>query len=145
YDARARAWRRLAAPPGPASYLGRHTAVWTGNEMLVWGFGFAAFDPAKGLWRRLPAAPTDGGAGLVVWTGRELIGWGGGCCGDAFGDGLAYSPATNRWRKLPRAPLAPSQHPLGAWTGRELIVLVGGTDPDGTPWPARLARAAAYD
>src|SRR5919199_1606663 len=94
-------------------------------------------------WRQLPAAPTTGA--LVVWTGREMVGWGGGCCGDAFSAGSAYNPATNRWRKLPRSPLAGSQHPLGAWTGRELIVLVDRTDPDGKPWPARLPRAAADD
>jgi Kelch motif/Galactose oxidase, central domain len=81
----------------------------------------------------------------VVWTGRELIGWGGGCCGDAFSDGVAYNPASNRWRALPRSPLAGSQHPVGAWTGRELVIFVGGLDPDGKRWPARLARAAAYN
>jgi N-acetylneuraminic acid mutarotase len=82
---------------------------------------------------------------LVVWSGRELIGWGGGCCGDAFSDGAAYSPATNSWRRLATSPLAGSQHPIGAWTGRKLLVFVGRTNPDGKPWPARLARAAAYN
>ena len=47
---------------------------------------------------------------------------------------------------LPRSPLAGSQHPVGAWTGRELVVLVDGTNPaTGKPFPAALARAAAYD
>ena len=31
------------------------------------------------------------------------------------------------------------------WTGRELVIFVGNLDPNGKPWPARLARAAAYD
>src|SRR5437660_8387837 len=112
--------------------------------MVVWSaFDQEAFDPATNRWRPLPAAPTTGA--LVVWTGRELIGWGGGCCGDAFDAGSAYNPSTNKWRKLSRPPLAGSQHPLGAWTGRELIILVGGLNPDGHAWPARLARAAAYN
>jgi hypothetical protein len=34
---------------------------------------------------------------------------------------------------------------VGAWTGRELILLVSGFNPDGKPYPARLARAAAYN
>src|SRR5204862_389751 len=40
---------------------------------------------------------------------------------------------------------APSQRPVGAWTGRELLLLVSSFGPDGKPWPASLARAAAYD
>jgi N-acetylneuraminic acid mutarotase len=117
--------------------------------MLVLGQGTrASFNPLTNRWRRLPGSPllsVHEGHGLVVWTGRELIGWGGGCCDDAFSDGVAYNPATNRWRALAPTPLAGSQHPIGAWTGKELIVLVGGLNPDGKPWPARLARAAAYN
>jgi hypothetical protein len=142
YNPATHSWRRLADPPGPRESLGSNPATWTGKEMLVWPS--KAFNPRTNLWRRLPAAPTDAG-GLVVWSGRELIGWGGGCCGDAFSDGAAYRPATNSWRKLARSPLAGSQHPVGAWTGRELMIFVGGLDPDGKPWPARLARAAAYN
>jgi N-acetylneuraminic acid mutarotase len=142
YDPAARAWRRLPKPPGAVDREGSHAAVWTGSRVLVTSpFATLVFNPASGRWRRLGR----GHGGLVVWTGRELIGWGGGCCGDAFSDGAAYDPATNRWRTLPRSPLAGSARPIGAWTGKELIVLVGNLDPDGKPWPARLARAAAYD
>jgi N-acetylneuraminic acid mutarotase len=148
YDPATRRWRRLTPPKGPnGSFEGRYSAVWTGEEVLVWGpFDYEAYDPAAKRWRRLPRRPGIGAAGgLVVWTGREMIGWGGGCCGDAFSDGVAYSPAMNRWRRLATSPLAGSQAPVGAWTGRELVVVVGNLDPDGKPWPARLARAAAYD
>ncbi|TMK57225.1 MAG: hypothetical protein E6G60_17190, partial [Actinobacteria bacterium] len=142
YNPASRTWRKLPPPPAPTEYLSRNPAFWTGKEMLVWPN--KAFNPVTNQWRRLPRAPVAG-TGLVVWTGRELIGWGGGCCGDAFSDGAAYNPTTNSWRKLSRSPLAPSQGPLGAWTGRELIILVGDTNPDGKPWPAQLARAAAYN
>jgi N-acetylneuraminic acid mutarotase len=125
-------------------------AVWTGKEVLVWGQGTRlGYNPRTNRWRRLPNSPLlsiHDGHGIVVWTGREMIGWGGGCCGDAFSDGVAYTPATNRWRALAPTPLAGDQHPLGAWTGRELVLFVGSLNPDaGKPWPARLARAAAYD
>jgi N-acetylneuraminic acid mutarotase len=148
YEPASDRWRRLAPAGRTGSFLG-YAAVWTGREMLLWGQGTReAFVPATGRWRRLPGSrylSVHDGFGLVAWTGRELIGWGGGCCGDAFDDGVAYNPRTNRWRPLPRSPLAGSQHPIGAWTGRELIVLVGDFDADGKPWPARLARAAAYN
>jgi hypothetical protein len=145
YDPTAGTWRQLAPPLGDGIDPGRRSAVWTGTEMLVWGaFKTIGFNPSTNRWRLLPYAP--GGGGLVVWTGQEMIGWGGGCCGDANSDGAAYSPATGKWRTLARSPLAPAQRPIGAWTGRELVLLVSGIDPgSGKPWPARFARAAAYD
>jgi N-acetylneuraminic acid mutarotase len=148
YNPTTNTWRRLPWPPGSSSFM-NYSSVWTGNEMIVWGQGIhAAFNPVTNQWRRLPDSnllKIHDGFGLIAWTGRELIGWGGGCCGDAFSDGVAYNPTTNTWRKVAPAPLAGSQHPIGAWTGRELIVLVGGFDPNGKPWPNRLARAAAYN
>ena len=139
-------WRRLTPLAGPkGNYEGRYRAVWTGREMLVFGpADFQGFTPRTNRWRRLSAAGNRGSGGLVAWTGRELVDWGGGCCGDASNTGSAYDPATDRWRGLPRSPLTPSQHPLGTWTGRELVVLVTGLDPDGHPYAARFARAAAY-
>jgi spore germination protein GerM len=123
-------WRRLTPPQSSGTAPSRDTAVWTGTELLVWGSNLA-YDPAANRWRRLPAPPAGGG--LVAWTGKEMIGWGGGCCGDASNDGAAYDPATNTWRKLAHSPLPGSQHPIGAWTGKELIVVVGG------------GQAAAYE
>ena len=147
YDPATRTWRRIPSPPPEVSGVYGFTSVWTGKELLLWGQGTrAAFDPATNRWRLLPSQPALDGAALVVWTGRETIGWGGGCCGDAWADGVAYNPSTNTWRKLARSPLHGAQHPIGAWTGRELIVFVGGLNPDtGKPWPARFANAAAYD
>lgn len=135
YDPRANAWRRLEPPRRTTGFMGLD-AVWTGKEMLVWGQGTReSFNPATNQWRRLPSSrllAVHDGFGAVVWTGREMIGWGGGCCGDAFSDGVAYNPATRAWRPLARSPLPGTQRPLGAWTGREMIVLAG-------------RRAAAYN
>jgi hypothetical protein len=135
YDPRAHTWRRLDPPRRTTGFMGLNS-VWTGKEMLVWGQGTReAFDPATNEWRRLPSSrllSVHDGFAAVVWTGREMIGWGGGCCGDAFSDGVAYNPVTNKWRPLPRSPLPGSQRPIGAWTGSEMIVLAG-------------RRAAAYN
>jgi hypothetical protein len=135
YDPRTRSWRSLDPPRATSGFMGLSSA-WTGKEMLVWGQGTReAFNPGTNTWRRLPGSPllsSHDGFGSVVWTGRELIGWGGGCCGDAFSDGVAYNAAKNIWRALPRAPLPGSQHPLSVWTGRQMIVVSG-------------TRAASYD
>jgi hypothetical protein len=142
YDSAANSWTKLATPDEQAPAWG-YRAVWTGKEMLVWSpFGSEALNPATKTWRHLKSSLPGG---IIVWTGRDAIGWGGGCCGDAYSNGAAYNPRTNTFRKLPRGPLAPSQGPIGAWDGRELLLFVSGFDPDGKPYPARLARAAAYD
>jgi N-acetylneuraminic acid mutarotase len=141
YDPSKNAWRTLAPPADAGIDLGCCKVVWTGGRMLVPSRKLS-YDPQSGSWRRIKAALPEG---IVVWTGREAIGWGGGCCGDATADGAAYSLATNATRALPRSPLAPSQDPIGAWDGHRLLLFVGGYDPEGKPYPARLARGAAYD
>jgi len=144
YDPSSNAWRTLS-PPAGVGYSPSYSAAWTGRQLLVWGpFDALSYDPATNHWRTLPRPPTNAGR-LAVWTGKVLVGWGGGCCGDAFKDGAAFNPVTNSWRKLAPSPLAGSQSPLGVWTGRELVIFVGNIDPNGKPWPARLARAAAYN
>ena len=142
YDPAAKTWTKLSPPAAP-DYVPGYDAVWTGEEMLAFGaFHSVAYKPATNAWRVLRKSIPGG---IVVWTGREAIGWGGGCCGDAQSNGAAYNPATNTFRNLAHSPLAASQHPAGAWTGRELVLFVSGLSPDGKPYPARLARAAAYN
>jgi hypothetical protein len=135
YDPARSSWRRLS-PPAETSGFMALSSVWTGREMLVWGQGTRlAYNPKTNRWRTLPGSrllSVHDGFGAVVWTGKEMLGWGGGCCGDAFSDGVAFNPASNTWRRLPRAPLAGAQHPLGAWTGKQYVVIAG-------------RRAAAYD
>jgi N-acetylneuraminic acid mutarotase len=141
YDPRARHWRRLA-PPAVVDAVGDESALWTGSRVVFLGpFHTLVYDPATDRWQVL----RRGHGGLAVWTGHELLAWGGGCCGDAFDDGVAFDPATGSWRTIARSPLAPSQAPIGAWDGHELLLLVSDTDPNGKAWPKRLARAAAYN
>jgi len=142
YDPRTRTWSRIAPLPKMDNYC-RQDAAWTGREVLFWGCSQAALDPRAGSWRMLPKAPT--GMGFLSWTGRELLSWGGGCCGDASRAGSAYDPAAKTWRTIAKTPLPPEQGALGAWTGHELTLVVSGYSPDGRPYPASFARAAAYD
>jgi len=123
-----------------------YRTVWTGKELIAFSaLGSSAYDPGTDVWRKLPGG--GGFGGVLAWTGHELIAWGGGCCGEASNTGSAYDPVTNGWRKLRRSPLAPSQAPVGAWTGRELVVLVSGfgENVSSKPYPPSFARAAAYN
>jgi hypothetical protein len=156
YSPASKSWRKLDPPTKTSGFMGL-SSVWTGKEMLVWGQGTRlAYNPTSNTWRQLPASKllsVHDGHGAVVWTGHEMLGWGGGCCGDAFSDGVAYNPASNTWRALPRAPLPGSQHPIGAWTGKEYVVLAGSRgaaySPARNAWrsiaaaPAHSANATA--
>jgi len=143
YDPASKTWTRLSPPPGPG-YEPNNSAVWTGKEMLVFApFHSVAYDPSTKSWRTLRKWV---GGGIVVWTGREAIGWGGGCCGDAYGNGLAYNSGADSYRELAPSPLAPSQGPIGAWTGHELVLFSSGFNPaEAKPFPENLARGAAYN
>ena len=120
-----------------------HTAVWTGNVMVVWGgtdgdgdYQLATggrFDPATGGWmptstEGVPAARSHHTA---VWTGGSMVVWGGGY--DVYGEprhftntGGRYDPATDEWAPTSTvdAPSARDQH-TAVWTGSRMVVWGG--------------------
>lgn len=102
YDPAADTWSSL--PASPLAARARHTAVWSGTRMLVWGgLGAtnvagdgAALDPTgTGAWTTLSAAgaPSARYAHTAVWTGTEMIVWGGADATPApVGDGARLLP-----------------------------------------------------
>lgn len=140
-----------AIPPAPLPGLVNHTAVWTGQEMLVWsgagsGDRGAAYDPARGRWRLLSPDPLpDLQEHTAVWAGGEMLVWGG--YGRPGGSpaavrGAAYDPAADAWRLLPAAPDAGTRRAHTAtWTGREMVVVGGSARGRESPTVA----AQAYD
>ncbi len=145
-----RTWRLLpAAPSGGANA----EAVWTGEEMLVFGLNQAssgafaplAFDPGTGSWRSLPGSPHQprwGGA--WAWTGTELIVVGGGDAGDpTTRQGSALDPDAGTWRTLPDLPIGLN---LGdaVWTG-ETMVVIGSEVDRRNHASTRTSIAMSYD
>ncbi|MEO5721839.1 MAG: dockerin type I domain-containing protein, partial [Chthoniobacterales bacterium] len=122
-----------------------HTAVWTGQEMIVWGGAAAGalsntggrYDPATDGW--LATNPTDAPSPRwihsAVWTGSEMIIWGGLVNGDfpfqSTNTGARYNPATGAWIATPllRAPEQRDAH-TAVWTGSQMLVWGGVLDPD---------------
>jgi len=126
------------------------TAVWTGNEMIVWGgFSFDSsgehywntggrYDPSVDRW--LPTSTTNAPDGrelhTAVWTGSAMIVWGG---LDVLPNGLPqdlntggiYNPGTDSWTatSTAHAPGARDSH-VAIWTGSEMIIW-GSTDASG--------------
>ena len=144
YDPETNSWTAVSIVNNPAK-RSRHSAVWTGTKMIIWGGGhltssldwshrteFGSYDPATDQWSPgviagAPAARSDHSA---VWTGTEMIVWGG-WRGNHFEEerlntGGFLDVQSDTWTSLPttEAPLARSGHCI-AWTGREMIVWGG--------------------
>jgi len=123
----------LANAPGRRS---RHTAIWTGSRMIVWGGGplytntGGVYDPFQDTWTptSMSGALPDGREDhSSVWTGREMIISGGHQGGQPFnGHGGRYDPALSTW--VPMSPLGePLARPTSTavWTGSEMLVWGG--------------------
>lgn len=132
YDPATAAWRTsIGAPTGLYQ-----KAVWTGNEMLVWGgyqagsalAGGASFNPDAAVWVPLPVANAPSGRydHTAVWSGSEMIVWGGRNDTTTFANGARYDPALRTWRAISTsgAPSARYDH-TAIWTGSEMIVWGG--------------------
>lgn len=174
YDGEADRWMPLG--PGPAGNRYNHTAVWTGEEMIVWGgvegdsyperllTDGAAYDPGSDTWRATAPAPlSPRERHVAVWTGEEMIVWGGSRPGRRGArllyDGAAYDPARDRWREIAsmRLPATPVQRTRekgadlhAAWTGEEVIVWGSVVTVDRgagirRPSPSVATRGALYD
>ncbi|HZQ70284.1 MAG TPA: kelch repeat-containing protein [Terriglobales bacterium] len=122
-----------------------HTAVWTGNRMVVWGGTSdtaalndgGVYNPGTDSWIATAAVAANQARYFHsgVWTGREMILWGGTNGTKSFNSGLRYNVATNKWRGTPptNAPSPRSLH-TAIWSGTEMIVWggVNGTTPTNT-------------
>jgi len=131
-------WVAVNADGAPGARL-RHTAVWTGSEMIVWGGSgersrapgdAASYDPQTDTWRSisLDGAPRPKDRHTAVWTGSEMLIWGGpgpnGYLG--VGDGGRYNPASDSWAPISMdgAPSARADHTM-VWDGREALIWGG--------------------
>src|SRR6266478_2327377 len=78
-------WTPTSTTNAPAGRY-RHTAVWTGSEMIVWG-GFngsylntgGRYNPGTDSWTATSttSAPAARYSHTAVWTGSQMIVWGG--------------------------------------------------------------------
>ncbi|MEN8169406.1 MAG: Ig-like domain-containing protein [Pseudomonadota bacterium] len=109
------------------------TAIWTGQEMIVWGGrnetylnSGGRYNPVSDSWQTISTVNAPGGCSTPVsaWSGQEMIVW----CGSTLTDsrGGRYNPATDTWTPMSmlNAPSALS-HSTAIWTGSEMIVWGG--------------------
>jgi hypothetical protein len=120
-----------------------HSAVWTGNEMIIWGGYYpdgtnyylntgGHYVPSSDSWTStsLVSAPSARYKHTAVWTGNEMIIWGGyGSSPYYKQDGGRYNPSIDTWRETSTGidcPLGREEH-TAIWTGSEMIVWGGYT------------------
>ncbi|MBZ5639234.1 MAG: hypothetical protein LAO51_10845 [Acidobacteriia bacterium] len=156
YDPATDAWTPLPDTGAPSA-RSRHTAVWTGTQMIAWGgtdgasaLGTGAiFDPAgdqgAGSWTALAStgAPSARFWHTAVWTGTQMIVWGGNDGSADLDSGARYNTTSGAW--LPTSsvgtPIARSQH-TAVWTGSYMVVW-GGVGFSGTVIPM-LGSGGSY-
>ena len=141
-------------PMNAPAIRSRHSAVWTGIEVIVWGGASnnTAFNDGAGtiLPRTLGIVTSTTNAAIArvnhtaVWTGSEMIVWGG------YGwwrirtlnTGGRYNPNTDSLTPTSTTNAAHARWGHTAvWTGSEMIVW-GGTDPGVTNY---LQSGGRYD
>jgi hypothetical protein len=122
FDPATSEWRVL--PPYPLSPQAS-TAVWTGEELVVWDYELrsAAYDPIANRWRPLPDLPLDfsecypkGAAG-----GGLVLAW---HCGRA----ALLDPTAESWREVGSAPPDIFATPVSAGS---VFLFVGAYDESG--------------
>jgi N-acetylneuraminic acid mutarotase len=115
------------------------TAVWTGNEMIVWGGCVSGecqvttntggrYNPSSNSWvaTAVPPVPFQRDVFVSVWTGTEMLIWG--IDSQLMDTSIyRYAPATDSWARTValNAPDARSGF-SGVWSGTELIIWGGG-------------------
>ena len=141
FDPATETWRELA--PAPIHIAGDDvTALWAGDELVVWtDEGAGAWDPVTDEWRvfgRWLLEPSS--SRRIVWTGAEII---------DLDSAIAVDPATGATR--PITPVAASHHEraVAVWAADRVVVVPSAVtyDPATDTWadapPSGLTPLAA--
>jgi N-acetylneuraminic acid mutarotase len=128
-------WTATSTTNAPDS-RSRHTAVWTGSEMIVWGGQDensipsntgGRYNPNADSWlaTSTASAPDARYSHTAIWTGSEMIVWGGNVSGNG-NTGGRYNPSGDSWvaTSVANAPSTRVYH-TAVWTGSDMIVWGG--------------------
>ncbi len=140
-DAGTGTWLPTAVSAAP-SVRSRHTTIWTGTEMIIWG-GIdasgtllntgARYNPITDSWQPISTAgaPTARFHHTAIWTGSEMIIWGGfdyyfQGSGNSVNSGARYNPLTDTWQPLSMSSAPDARRDYSTvWAGSEMIVWGG--------------------
>jgi hypothetical protein len=138
YDPMSKTWSPMSTTNAPSPRFG-HTAVWTGQDMIVWG-GYstngivgagAIYTPSTDTWTALPTTgePVGRIRHTAVFGDNYMIVWGGTSGNNqALLSGGHYNISTKMWSPTTTvgAPIPRTQH-SATWVGDRMVVW-GGMD-----------------
>jgi adhesin/invasin len=131
-------WSPLPTANAPSARY-RHTMLWTGSKVIVWGGhngtsplnSGALYDPVAKTWTpmSLTQAPSARSGHSAVWTGNSMIIWGGQDSSGHLSDGARFYPNTNSWQSLPDASsVISARHDHSAVLAGTQMIIFGGTN-----------------
>ncbi len=138
YDPAIDSWVPTSMETSP-SRRQRHSAVWTGAELIIWGGQSGSeyrdgkrYDPATDHWRIINWFTARSRSWhATVWTGTEMIVWGGTVHMQGLQNtGDRYDPMTDTWTptSVTGAPAERFGH-TAVWTGTEMVIWGGANGP----------------
>ncbi len=143
YDSSMDSW--LSTNTGSNVPEGRywHTAIWTGNEMIIWGGSNSSsslnsggrYDPSNDTWQAtftgvdVPSARYNH---TTIWdtANNQMIVWGGYNGSSRLATGGRYDPITNSWQATSFGPSSRAYH-TAIWdsTNNQMIIWGGESAP----------------
>jgi N-acetylneuraminic acid mutarotase len=164
YEPVSNTWRPISKVGAP-SPRDRHTALWTGSRMIIWGgddgnsndlASGGIYDPVTDSWvaTSTAGAPSGRDDHAGVWTGSKMIIWGGYAGNQRTNTGGVFDPVANSWTATSTTG-APSARELvhaiafrgrlivfGGWDGHADVNTGGIYDPETNTWtPTSTAGA----
>jgi N-acetylneuraminic acid mutarotase len=144
FDPEKQQWTPLPEKDAPPPLRG-HQAVWTGEDMIVWGGANldeswpvnrglnvgARYSPARNAWSELPRAAAIQGRiyHCAAWTGSEVLIWGGGDQENGLAStGASLDPEHAVWKIVDSTDgPAPRSLATAVWAGNGLLIYGGST------------------
>lgn len=132
-------WANGSSLNAPAARF-NHSAVWTDQEMIIWGGSIAegtysatgySYRPDLDEWVLLSPinAPFARDGHTAIWTGQDMLVWGGFSTSGFLNTGARFNPSNGQWFPMTTssAPEAREGH-VAVWTGSRLFVWGGQND-----------------
>ncbi len=151
YDPENDQWTPMTTVQAPSA-RSRHTAVWTGDTMIVWGGGVVTggllstggrYDPQADSWTPTNTvdAPTARVRHSAVWVGGRMIVWGGLFGGvTRLDSGALYDPVLDSWVATTPAGVPAARYDHTAVEAGDVMIVWGGDEglPEGPGTGARF-------